>query len=211
MISITSAPTIVRGVVVTGHQILDGQRRDAPSGVILGYDAVTGPCAGPGTCSIRTWSGLPPAGQTFALGSPNMWTTASGDERAGTGLPAARQCRGRLCGAAAARPEQRAHSTSLVALDVMTGKPRWGFQTVHNDVWDYDLGPRPRWWTSRGPAARRPAWRCPASRATSTSSTADGPADDAGAGARRREAASRPQMRAPTQPHSLYHTLRKRQ
>ena len=21
-----------------------------------------------------------------------------------------------------------------------TGKPRWHFQTVHNDVWDYDLG-----------------------------------------------------------------------
>ena len=26
MVSITSAPTIVRGVVVTGHQVLDGQR-----------------------------------------------------------------------------------------------------------------------------------------------------------------------------------------
>ena len=27
-----------------------------------------------------------------------------------------------------------------MALDVTTGKPRWHFQTVHNDVWDYDLG-----------------------------------------------------------------------
>jgi quinoprotein glucose dehydrogenase len=42
MVSITSAPTIVRGVIVTGHQILDGQKRWAPSGVIQGYDAVTG-------------------------------------------------------------------------------------------------------------------------------------------------------------------------
>ena len=31
---ITSPPAIVRGVIVTGHQVLDGQRRDAPSGVI---------------------------------------------------------------------------------------------------------------------------------------------------------------------------------
>jgi quinoprotein glucose dehydrogenase len=31
MLSITSAPTIVRGVIVTGHQVLDGQMRDAPS------------------------------------------------------------------------------------------------------------------------------------------------------------------------------------
>jgi quinoprotein glucose dehydrogenase len=31
-------------------------------------------------------------------------------------------------------------STSLVALDVTTGEPAWHFQTVHVDVWDYDLG-----------------------------------------------------------------------
>ena len=42
MVSITSAPTIVRGVIVTGHQVLDGQYRAAPSGVIQGFDAVTG-------------------------------------------------------------------------------------------------------------------------------------------------------------------------
>src|SRR3546814_1509784 len=31
-VSINSPPTIVRGVVVTGHQVLDGQDRWAPSG-----------------------------------------------------------------------------------------------------------------------------------------------------------------------------------
>src|SRR6516162_5029484 len=41
-VAITSAPVIVRGVVVSGHQVLDGQRRWAASGVIRGYDAVTG-------------------------------------------------------------------------------------------------------------------------------------------------------------------------
>lgn len=40
-VSITAPPAIVRGVIVTGHQVLDGQRRDAPSGVIQAYDAVT--------------------------------------------------------------------------------------------------------------------------------------------------------------------------
>jgi quinoprotein glucose dehydrogenase len=30
MLSITSPPTIVRGVIVTGHQVLDGQQRNAP-------------------------------------------------------------------------------------------------------------------------------------------------------------------------------------
>ena len=32
----------MHGIVVSGHQVLDGQRRWAASGVIRGYDAVTG-------------------------------------------------------------------------------------------------------------------------------------------------------------------------
>src|SRR3546814_21131720 len=39
-VSINSPPTIVRAVVVTGHQVLEGQDRWAPSGVIRGFDAV---------------------------------------------------------------------------------------------------------------------------------------------------------------------------
>ncbi|NVP72805.1 membrane-bound PQQ-dependent dehydrogenase, glucose/quinate/shikimate family, partial [Vibrio cholerae O1 biovar El Tor] len=44
-VAVTSAPTIVRNVVVVGHQVLDGQKEDAPSGVIRGYDAETGELA----------------------------------------------------------------------------------------------------------------------------------------------------------------------
>ena len=32
---------------------------------------------------------------------------------------------------------------SVVALDAMTGKLKWYFQTIHHDVWDYDLPPAP--------------------------------------------------------------------
>ena len=32
------------------------------------------------------------------------------------------------------------YSTALVALDITSGEVAWVFQTVHNDVWDYDLG-----------------------------------------------------------------------
>ncbi|MET0748176.1 MAG: PQQ-binding-like beta-propeller repeat protein, partial [Rhizobium sp.] len=42
MVSVTASPTIVRGIVVTSQQVMDGQRRWAPSGVVRGYDAVTG-------------------------------------------------------------------------------------------------------------------------------------------------------------------------
>ncbi len=38
------------------------------------------------------------------------------------------------------QPRENEFATSLVALDAATGEPRWRFQTVHKDVWDYDLG-----------------------------------------------------------------------
>jgi len=39
---ITAPPVIVRGAVITGQQVLDGQTNSAPSGVIQAFDAVTG-------------------------------------------------------------------------------------------------------------------------------------------------------------------------
>jgi quinoprotein glucose dehydrogenase len=139
MYSITSAPTIVKGVIVVGHQVLDGQKRNAPSGVILGYDAVTGALRWSWDMTQPEMTGLPPAGKTFKRGTPNMWTTASGDEQLGLvylplGVSAVDYWSG-----SRSEPEKR-FSTSLVAIDVTTGKVAWHFQTVHNDVWDYDLG-----------------------------------------------------------------------
>jgi glucose dehydrogenase len=40
-------------------------------------------------------------------------------------------------------PQQEEFATSIVAVDVATGKPRWHFQTVHHDIWDYDIGSQP--------------------------------------------------------------------
>lgn len=138
-VAITSAPTIVRGVVITGHQVLDGQRRWAPSGVILGYDAITGNLRWAWDMVNPDRSGMPPKDETFARGTPNMWTTASGDEELGLvylplGAPAGQYL------SASRRPAENTYSDSLVALDVTTGKPVWHFQSQQHGVWDYDLG-----------------------------------------------------------------------
>ena len=37
------------------------------------------------------------------------------------------------------RPGANLYGTSVIALDVKTGKRVWHFQTVHNDQWNYDL------------------------------------------------------------------------
>ncbi|WP_283812587.1 membrane-bound PQQ-dependent dehydrogenase, glucose/quinate/shikimate family [Bradyrhizobium aeschynomenes] len=139
MYSITSPPTIVRGVVVVGHQILDGQKRDAPSGVIQGYDAVSGKLRWAWDMARPDGAAPPALGETYSRGTPNMWTTASGDEQLGLvylplGVSAVDYWSG-------SRSEvEKQFATSLVAIDVTSGKPAWHFQTVHNDVWDYDLG-----------------------------------------------------------------------
>lgn len=139
MVSITSAPTIVQGVIVTGHQVLDGQYRDAPSGVIQGFDAVTGELRWAWDMGQPERDGLPPEGETYTRGTPNMWTTASGDEQLGlVYLPMANSAADYY--SSDRSDAENRYSTSLVALDVTTGKPVWSFQTVRVDVWDYDLG-----------------------------------------------------------------------
>lgn len=139
MVSITSPPIIVRGVIVTGHQVLDGQRRYAPSGVIQGYDAVTGEFRWAWDMGRPNETSRPEDGETYTRGTPNMWTIASGDDALGfVYLPMGNSAADYW--SSSRRPFENRYSTSLVALDVATGKPAWHFQTVHVDVWDYDLG-----------------------------------------------------------------------
>ena len=41
------------------------------------------------------------------------------------------------------RPGDNLYGTSLVALDIATGKRLWHQQLVHHDIWDNDLGAHP--------------------------------------------------------------------
>lgn len=139
LVSITSPPVIVRGVIVTGHQVLDGQYRWAPSGVIEGFDVISGQFRWAWDMMRPERTGMPAEGKTFTQGTPNMWTAATGDEELGlVYLPMGNS--GADYWSSSRRPEEAQFSTSLVALDATTGRPRWHFQAVHMDVWDYDLG-----------------------------------------------------------------------
>ena len=138
MVSMTSAPTIIQGVIVTGHQVKDGVSIDAPSGVLQGFDAVTGEHLWAWDMDRPELNGRPDDGE-FSRGTPNMWTTASGDEELGyVYMPMGNSAGDYL--SSDRSEEEDAYSTALVALDVNTGKPVWHFRTVNIDVWDYDLG-----------------------------------------------------------------------
>ncbi|HTN41349.1 MAG TPA: PQQ-binding-like beta-propeller repeat protein, partial [Asticcacaulis sp.] len=139
MVAITAAPAIVHGIVITGHQVQDGQYKWAPSGVIQGYDAITGQLRFAWDMMRPDRTGAPPPGETYTRGTPNMWTTATGDEELGqVYLPMGNSAADYLSGQR--RPEEKMYSSGLVALNVETGTPAWVFHTAHNDVWDYDQG-----------------------------------------------------------------------
>ncbi len=138
-VSINSPPAIIDGVIVTGHQVTDGQDRWAPSGVIRGYDVKTGELVWAWDMMHPEWTKAPPEGQTWSRGTPNMWTIASGDEKLGlVYLPMGNSSADYYSGLRT--PVENEYATSIVALDVKTGKPAWHFQAVRNDVWDYDFG-----------------------------------------------------------------------
>lgn len=142
MASITAPPTIVRGVIITGRQVLDNERNDAPSGVIQAYDAVTGKPKWAWDLGRPGQTGWPEPGGQFTRGTPNMWTTAAADDQLGlvyvpTGNSASDYW------SSDRSPQENAFNSSIVALDATTGKPVWHFQTVHKDVWDYDIGSQP--------------------------------------------------------------------
>ncbi|WP_338721247.1 PQQ-binding-like beta-propeller repeat protein [Devosia sp. XK-2] len=140
--SITSAPTIVRGIVVTGAQVQDGQAEDSPSGVVRGYDAVTGQLAWAWDLGNPDNRGAPAEGEVYTRGTPNMWTTAAADEERGLVYLPLGNSAVDYYGSNRSELENE-YATSLVAVDVTTGEDIWHFQTVHRDVWDYDLGSQP--------------------------------------------------------------------
>ncbi|WP_437884513.1 membrane-bound PQQ-dependent dehydrogenase, glucose/quinate/shikimate family [Pseudomonas sp. LRF_L74] len=208
-VSINSPPVIVRNTIVTGHQVLDGQRVDPPSGVIKGFDAATGKLKWAWDAARPNQSEPLPDGETYVRGSPNMWTIATGDDKLGlVFLP---------MGNAAAdywstsrTSDVNEWSVALVALNVETGLPAWKFQTTHKDVWDYDLGSQPSlvdFPTANGPV---PAVVLPSKQGELYvfDRRTGKPLFDI----EERQVpkgGAEPEQRSPTQPFSTYHSLRK--
>ncbi|WMJ69698.1 membrane-bound PQQ-dependent dehydrogenase, glucose/quinate/shikimate family [Stenotrophomonas sp. 24(2023)] len=208
-VSITSPPAIVRGVIVTGHQVLDGQRRDAPSGVIQAFDVVTGKLRWAWDMDQPELTRLPRQGQEYTRGTPDLWTTATGDEQLGlVYLPLGNAAGDYWSGSRT--DNQNRYATSLVAIDVTTGKPAWHFQAVRRDVWDYDLGSQASLVDYPTPAGKVPAILLPTKQGDlyildrrtgqPLTPTEERPVPSGGV---------EPAQRSPTQLFSRYHTLRR--
>jgi quinoprotein glucose dehydrogenase len=129
---ITSAPVIVRDILVVGSAIADNRRVKAPRGTVRALEARTGR-------ERWIWDPLPNDG--IEAGHANVWAPMSVDEGMGvvflpTSSPSPDFWGGK-------RPGNNEHSDSVVALRADSGDLVWAFQTVHHDVWDYDLPAQP--------------------------------------------------------------------
>ena len=138
----TSAPLVARDKIVVGGWVADNQEVGEPSGVIRAFNAVTGELEWAWDLGNPAITKLPPPGETYTRETPNMWTTASFDEELGLIYAPLGNTTPDYYGANRP-PFSNEYNATLVALDVETGRERWKFQTVHHDLWDYDLPSQP--------------------------------------------------------------------
>lgn len=156
-VSPTSPPLIMRDTIIIGTgQVRDGTERDAPSGVVRGYDAVTGQLRWAWDLGNKNITAEPPEGQTYTRSTPNVWSLLAGDDELGlvyipTGNPASDFY------GEDRTPEEDEYTATLVAVDAKTGKERWHFRTVNHDLWDFDLSPQPNLVDFPTPNGPRPA------------------------------------------------------
>jgi quinoprotein glucose dehydrogenase len=140
----TSPPLVIGDVVVTGALVADNRRVDGPGGVVRGFDVRSGHLrwafdpVPPGTPP------LPPAADgtpRFHRGTPNAWSAFAADpERGLVYLPFGGPSPDFYGGQ---RKGFDYYGSSVVALHGESGRVVWRFQTVHHDIWDYDVASQP--------------------------------------------------------------------
>lgn len=134
---ISAAPTYANGIVVAAMANGDYGIR----GRVAGFDARTGKrlwafdtVAAPGQVGGDTW---PKDSEVYKKGGAGVWMTPTIDPDlglvyfgTGNALP---YYAGEL------RPGDNLFTTSVVAVDLKTGKYKWHFQVIRHDLWEYDI------------------------------------------------------------------------
>ncbi|WCM91677.1 membrane-bound PQQ-dependent dehydrogenase, glucose/quinate/shikimate family [Acidovorax sp. NCPPB 2350] len=140
--SLTSAPTLAGTTIVVGGRVADNVSTDMPGGVLRGFDVVTGELRWAFDPGAPETTLLPPAGRTYTRSTPNVWAPMSYDPASNTVFLPVGSAAIDLWGVKHTALDRK-YGASLLALDATTGREKWVYQTVHNDLWDYDVPMQP--------------------------------------------------------------------
>ena len=146
-LGLNATPLVVGDVIVVGAAHRPGGNPRTMRNVkryLRGYDARTGKrlwifhtIPQRGQFGYDTWL----EGSAEYNGNTGVWAQMSADPELGLVYVPVEMPTGDYYGGN--RPGDNLFADSLVALDVKTGKRKWHFQTVHHDVWDWDLACAP--------------------------------------------------------------------
>ena len=144
-IQVTSPPAVINDLIVIGSTMGDNTRVDFPPGVVRAYDAKNGTLVWswdpiprkPTDPGYDTWKG----DKVKKTGAANAWAPISADPAldmvyVSTSCPSTDYYGGE-------RKGDNLYANSIVAIKASTGKVAWHFQTVHHDIWDYDIPAQP--------------------------------------------------------------------
>lgn len=139
-----SPPTIFRNLLFVGANVSE-QPANGPAGNTRAYDARTG-------AKVWEFSSVPQGGEK----GNDTWPADAWKNRTGVNnwgfymtVDTERAILYTVFGSPASdyygfdRRGDNLFGNSVVALDALTGKLKWHFQTVHHDLWDMDLPPAP--------------------------------------------------------------------
>jgi quinoprotein glucose dehydrogenase len=143
-IVISSPPSVFRDLFIQGCSLSDSWHKVAPA-PLTAFDVRTGRV-------VWTFNTIPAAADEFGAdtwaneswlgrGGANVWSTTSIDEERGIIYLPATAANFDFYGGD--RHGANLFSCSVVALDAATGKRLWHYQTIHHDLWDYDLPAAP--------------------------------------------------------------------
>jgi quinoprotein glucose dehydrogenase len=139
----SSSPVVIsNGVIVVGPALELGFRPRTMAnvpGYVRGFDVKTGR-------ELWRFNTIPQAGERYVdtwekdswkyTGNAGVWAPFSADDALGYVYLPVEAPTGDLYGGH--RLGDNVYSSSLVCLDVRTGKVVWHFQQIHHDIWDYD-------------------------------------------------------------------------
>ena len=166
---LNTPPAILGNLLITGAAIADNVSTDVPSGVVRAYDLTSGELA-------WAWDPVPPGNTAADARQRETATeshTKSADSQAGThtnaGEPRYRRGTTNVWSYISVDTELNRvyvptgntspdyygghrdgsdyYSSSVVALDGASGRVLWQFQTVHHDIWDFDVPAQPTLFT----------------------------------------------------------------